>query len=136
MEKLTPAMKQYMEIKGQYKDCIVFFRMGDFYETFFEDAKITSKTLDIALTRRGMKNSQAIPLAGIPYHALDSYLSKMIKHGHKVVIVEQLENPKDAKGVVKRGVIRVVTPGTVIEEKMLDKENNFIASIYKGVFCH
>src|SRR3989344_1134582 len=132
MEKLTPAMKQYMEIKGQYKDCIVFFRMGDFYETFFEDAKITSKTLDIALTRRGMKNSQAIPLAGIPYHALDSYLSKMIKHGHKVVIVEQLENPKDAKGVVKRGVIRVVTPGTVIEEKMLDKENNFIASIYKG----
>ena len=133
MQKLTPAMKQYMDVKNKYKDCIVFFRMGDFFETFYEDAKITAKTLDIALTKRGIKNSgQAIPLAGIPYHALDSYLSKMIKHGHKVAIVEQLEDPKFAKGIVKRGLIRIVTPGTVIDEKMLSKKNNFIASVSFG----
>ncbi|MEM3373591.1 MAG: DNA mismatch repair protein MutS [Candidatus Woesearchaeota archaeon] len=129
MEDLTPAMKQYMEIKNKYRDCIVFFRMGDFYETFYDDAKITSQVLDIALTRRGIKNSdREIPLAGIPYHALESYLSKMIKQGYKVVIVEQLEDPKFAKGVVKRDVVRVVTPGTIIEEKILGIQNNFICS--------
>ncbi|MEM4397903.1 MAG: DNA mismatch repair protein MutS [Candidatus Woesearchaeota archaeon] len=129
MEDLTPAMKQYMEIKSKYKDCIVFFRMGDFYETFYDDAKITAQTLDITLTKRGIKNSEKeIPLAGIPYHALESYLSKMIKHGHKVVIVEQLEDPKFAKGIVKRDVVRIVTPGTVIEEKILGKQNNYLAS--------
>ncbi len=128
MTKLTPAMKQYMDIKNNYKDCIVFFRMGDFYETFYDDAKTTSRVLDIALTKRGIKNSeQSIPLAGIPHHALDSYLSKMIKNGYKVAIVEQLEDPKDAKGIVDRGVVRIVTPGTVIDEKMLTNENNFIA---------
>jgi DNA mismatch repair protein MutS len=133
MEDLTPAMRQYMEIKNKYKDCVVFFRMGDFYETFYDDAKVTSKALDIALTRRGIKNSEKeIPLAGIPYHALDSYLSKMIKQGIKVVIVEQLEDPRFAKGIVKRDVIRVVTPGTVIEQNVLGKNNNFIASILPG----
>jgi len=133
MEKLTPAMKQYMDIKNKYKDCIVFFRMGDFYETFYEDAKITSKTLDITLTKRGIRNSdKSIPLAGIPYHALDSYLNKMIKHGFKVAIVEQLEDPSKAKGIVKRDVVRIVTPGTIIDEKMLSKNNNFIASLSVG----
>ncbi|MBN1502452.1 DNA mismatch repair protein MutS [Candidatus Woesearchaeota archaeon] len=130
MAKLTPAMQQYMDIKSKYPDCIIFFRMGDFYETFFDDAKITSKTLDIVLTKRGIKNTQQkIPLAGIPYHALDSYLSKMVKAGYKVAIVEQLEDPKLAKGVVKRGVIRIVTPGTVVEHNMLGKNNNFIMSL-------
>ena len=133
MENLTPAMQQFMTIKNQYKDCIVFFRMGDFYETFYEDAKLTAKTLDIALTKRGIRNSdKTIPLAGIPYHALDTYLSKMIKSGFKVAIVEQLEDPKFAKGVVKRGVTRVVTPGTVIDDFILTKSNNFIASISFG----
>ncbi|MBT4021888.1 DNA mismatch repair protein MutS [archaeon] len=130
---LTPAMQQFMEIKNKYKDCIVFFRMGDFYETFYDDAKIVSKALDITLTKRRMKNSnKGIPLAGIPYHALDTYLAKMVNQGFKVVIVEQLEDPKKAKGVVKRGVVRIVTPGTVIEENMLTKNNNFIASVFIG----
>ncbi len=131
MEDLTPAMKQYMSIKGKHKDTIVFFRMGDFYETFYEDAKITSQALDIALTKRGIKNSEkAIPVAGIPYHSLDMYLSKMIKQGYKVAIVEQLEDPKLAKGVVKRDVIRIVTPGTIIEPNILGEGNNFISSLF------
>ena len=130
MEDLTPAMKQYMVIKHKYKDCIVFFRMGDFYETFYDDAKVTSKALDIALTKRGIKNSaKAIPLAGIPYHALDLYLPRLIKQGHKVAIVEQLEDPRFAKGVVKRDVVRIVTPGTVLEQNLLGKNNNFISSL-------
>lgn len=131
MSNLTPAMQQYMDIKAKHKDAIVFFRMGDFYETFYEDAKITSKVLDIALTKRGIKNSESeIPLAGIPYHALDSYLYKMVKEGLKVAIVEQLEDPKYAKGVVKRDVTRVVTPGALIDQKLLSKSNNYIASVF------
>ena len=131
--KLTPAMQQYMEIKNKHKDCIVFFRMGDFYETFYDDAKITSKVLDITLTKRGIKNSDnTTPLAGIPYHSLDFYLPKMLKSGLKVAIVEQLEDPSKAKGIVRRGVTRIITPGTVIEENMLTKENNYIASVYVG----
>jgi len=129
--ELTPAMKQYMQIKNKYKDCIVFYRMGDFYETFYDDAKTTAEALDIALTKRGIRNSdQCIPLAGIPYHALDSYLHKMIKQGFKVAIVEQLEDPKLAKGVVKRDVVRVVTPGTIMDQN--DHGNNYIASLCNG----
>ncbi len=131
--KLTPAMKQYMDIKNKHKDCIVFFRMGDFYETFYEDAKTTSKALDIALTKRGIKNSdQSIPLAGIPYHSLDSYLGKMIKQGYKIAIVEQMEDPKEAKGIVKRDVSRIVTPGTVIDQNLISKNNNYIATLSIG----
>ncbi len=133
LTKLTPAMKQYMNIKNKYRDCIVFFRMGDFYETFFEDAKITSRALDIALTKRGIKNSeQSIPLAGIPYHSLDSYLGKMIKQGYKIAIVEQMEDPKEAKGVVKRDLTRIVTPGTVIDQNLIGKNNNYIAALSIG----
>ena len=133
MDNLTPAMRQYMQIKHKYKDCVVFFRMGDFYETFYEDAKTTAEALDIALTKRGMKkDGQSIPLAGIPYHALDMYLAKMIKKGHKVAIVEQMEDPKLAKGIVKRDVVRIVTPGTVIEENILSDSNNYIASLSPG----
>jgi DNA mismatch repair protein MutS len=131
--ELTPAMKQYMEIKNKHKDCIVFFRMGDFYETFYEDAKITSKALDIALTKRGIKNSDShIPLAGIPYHSLDFYLPKMLNKNYKVAIVEQTEDPNLSKGVVKREVVRIVTPGTIIDENMLTKSNNYIASVFLG----
>jgi DNA mismatch repair protein MutS len=133
MENHTPAMKQYMLIKNKYKDCVVFFRMGDFYETFYEDAKTTSRILDIALTKRGIRNSESsIPLAGIPYHALDSYLSKMIKSGQKVAIVEQLEDPKLAKGVVRRDVVRIVTPGTVTEQNILGSNNNYVAGLLPG----
>ncbi|MFP4403610.1 MAG: DNA mismatch repair protein MutS [Candidatus Woesearchaeota archaeon] len=131
MEKLTPAMKQYMDIKNKYPDCIVMFRMGDFYEMFFEDARICSRVLEITLTKRGHINSKSIPLAGIPYHALEPYLAKLIKNGYKVAICEQIEDPKKAKGVVKRDVTRVVTPGTVIEEKILESSsNNYLACVY------
>ncbi len=130
---LTPMMKQYLEIKKKYKDSILFFRMGDFYEMFYDDAKIASKELDIVLTTRGKSQGQSIPLAGIPYHAVDTYLGKLVKKGYKVAICEQVEDPKLAKGVVKRDVIRVVTPGTVISESMLnDSQNNFLAAVVKG----
>jgi len=122
-------MKQYMDIKNQYPDTLCLFRMGDFYETFYEDAKLAAKTLNITLTARGKGDARA-PLAGIPYHALDNYLKKLVDAGIKVTIVEQLEDPKLAKGVVKRGVIRIVTPGTIIEDNMLsEKNNNFLMSI-------
>ncbi len=129
--ELTPAMQQYIKVKQQNPDCIIFFRMGDFYETFYEDAKVVSKELDIVLTKRGKGDKQA-PLAGIPFHALDNYLSKLIKKGYKVAIVEQTEDPKLAKGLVKRDLVRIITPGTVIESSMLnDKQNNYILSLNK-----
>ncbi|MFH1850202.1 MAG: DNA mismatch repair protein MutS [archaeon] len=125
---LTPAMQQYVQVKEQNPDCIVLFRMGDFYETFYEDAKTASRVLGIALTARG-KGEKKAPLAGIPYHALDIYLAKLIRKGHKVCIVEQLEDPKQAKGLVKRGVTRIITPGTVVEESLLSAQNNYIVSL-------
>lgn len=128
--KLTPAMRQYMETKQEYPDYLLLFRMGDFYETFYEDAKIVSKVLDITLTARGKDETRA-PLAGIPYHALDRYLGQLINAGYTVAICEQLEDPKLAKGVVKRGVTRIVTPGTIIEQELLDsRSSNFIAAIF------
>ncbi|MBN2457526.1 DNA mismatch repair protein MutS [Candidatus Woesearchaeota archaeon] len=134
MAKLTPAMRQYMDVKNDYPDCIILFRMGDFYETFYEDAVALSEAVSITLTKRGKSSDgSAIPLAGIPYHALDNYLGKLVRQGFKVAICEQLEDPKQAKGVVKRGVTRIVTPGTVIEENLLDqKKNNYIVSVYFG----
>ncbi len=128
MLKLTPGMQQYMKIKNENPDCLVLFRMGDFYETFFDDAKTAARALDIVLTKRGGRNP--VPLAGIPYHALDQYLAKLIKQGFKVAIVEQTEDPKKAKGLVKRDLIRIVTPGTVIESNLLDEgENNYLMSV-------
>ncbi len=130
MIKLTPGMQQYMEIKKQHPDCIVLFRMGDFYETFYEDAKTAARELEITLTARGKGESRA-PLAGIPYHAIDSYLPKLVNKGYKVAICEQLEDPKKAKGIVKRGVVRIVSPGTIVENNMLDsKSNNYIMSLF------
>ena len=122
-------MRQYHAIKRENPDSILLFRMGDFYETFGDDAKIVAKDLDISLTARDKNSDNPIPLAGVPYHALDTYLSKLIKKGHRVAICEQLEDPKSTKGLVRRGVTRVVSPGTVVEGSMLSKSNNFLASI-------
>jgi DNA mismatch repair protein MutS len=126
---LTPGMRQYQEAKRANPDCIILLRMGDFYELFYEDAVTASKELEITLTSRGKDEKQA-PLAGVPYHALENYLGRLVKKGYKVAIIEQLEDPKEAKGLVKRGLVRIVTPGTVIDSSMLsDKENNYISAI-------
>ncbi|MDD5614683.1 MAG: DNA mismatch repair protein MutS [Candidatus Methanoperedens sp.] len=131
MDKMTPAMRQYYEAKEKHKDALIFFRMGDFYESFGDDAKVIAKELEITLTSRGRdKDGEDMPLAGIPYHAVDSYLPKLIKKGYKVAICEQLEDPKNAKGIVKRGVVRVITPGTVIDPSLIsDQSNNYLMSI-------
>lgn len=126
----TPLMKQYQQVKAKYPGTILLFRMGDFYETFDEDAKITSKVLGIALTKRGSGSAGEVPLAGFPYHALESYLPKLLKAGYRVAVCEQLEDPKFAKGIVKRDVVEVVTPGVAFSEKILDqKQNNYLAAI-------
>ncbi|MFH1322309.1 MAG: DNA mismatch repair protein MutS, partial [Methanobacteriota archaeon] len=131
MDKMTPAMRQYYEAKEKHKDALIFFRMGDFYESFGDDAKVIAKELEITLTSRGRdKEGEDMPLAGIPYHSVDSYLPKLIKKGYKVAICEQLEDPRNAKGVVKRGVVRVITPGTVIDPSLIsDQSNNYLMSI-------
>ncbi len=129
----TPMMKQYFSIKNEHPEAILFFRMGDFYETFSDDAVITARVLGITLTSRGREKGADIPLAGIPYHALDTYLHKMVKAGYTVAICEQMEDPKKAKGIVKRGVVRIVSPGTVVEDSMLSgSSNNFLASVSMG----
>jgi DNA mismatch repair protein MutS len=126
---LTPGMKQYRDAKREHPDCVIMLRMGDFYEMFYEDAQLAAKELEITLTSRG-KGEKTAPLAGVPYHALEPYLGKFIKKGYRVAIVEQLEDPKLAKGLVKRGVVRVVTPGTVIESSLLsEKDNNYVGAI-------
>lgn len=131
-DKLTPAMKQFHQVKQKYPDCILFFRMGDFYETFYEDAKTCSKVCGLTLTSRS-KGANPIPLAGVPYHAVDGYLKKMIQAGYKVAVCEQVEDPKTAKGVVKREVIRIVTPGTLTDDILLDsKQDNFLCAINLG----
>ena len=127
----TPLMKQYLDIKKEYNDAIVLFRMGDFYETFNEDAKITAKILGIVLTKRANGAASNVPLAGFPYHALDNYLYKLVSAGHRVAICEQVEDPKLSKGIVKREVIEVITPGTITSEQALDqKANRYLASIF------
>ena len=126
----TPLMTQYRAVKAQHPDSILFFRMGDFYEMFYEDAKTASKILGITLTTRGHGKGGDIPLAGFPYHALDTYLSKMIRAGYRVAICEQTEDPKLAKGIVKRDVVQVITPGTIMEDNLLDNNrNNYLASV-------
>ena len=125
----TPMMKQYLDIKKQYPDCLLFYRMGDFYELFLDDAQIGAKILNITLTGKSNGKNGRIPMAGVPYHAVDAYLSKLVKSGYKVAICEQL-SPPNKKGLVKRDVVRIVTPGTVMDEKALEqKENNYIISL-------
>jgi DNA mismatch repair protein MutS len=132
-DTLTPMVRQYSRIKAQYPDMILMFRLGDFYEMFNEDAQTASRVLEIALTKKHIGNGQTMPLAGIPYHALDSYLARFIKAGYKVAICEQLEDPRQAKGVVRRDVVRVVTPGTLVESDILDEKlNNYLAAVAEG----
>jgi DNA mismatch repair protein MutS len=126
----TPLMKQYQQVKAKHPDTILLFRLGDFYETFEEDAKIAAKVLGITLTKRGNGAAGEVPLAGFPHHALDAYLPKLLKAGHRVAICEQLEDPKFAKGIVKRDVIEVVTPGVSFSDKVLEqKQNNYLAAV-------
>ncbi len=129
--ELSPMMQKYFEIKGKYQDCLLFFRLGDFYEMFFEDAVTASKVLELTLTGRDCGLEERAPMCGVPYHAVDTYVAKLIENGYKVAICEQLNSPNDTKGMLERDVTRVITPGTVIEENILDnKKNNYIASVF------
>ena len=132
-EGLTPIRQQYLRIKRKYPQAIVLFRLGDFYETFDKDAELASRELDIVLTSREMGKGHRVPMAGIPYHALDNYLARLISRGYKVAICEQVTKPGETKGLVERDVVRVVTPGTVIEPGLLDsKANNYLVSLALG----
>ena len=134
---ITPMMAQYLQIKNAHKDYLLFYRMGDFYELFFDDAVVASKALDIALTKRGKHENADVPMCGVPFHAYESYLARLIKQGYKVAICEQTEDPKEAKkrgakSVVSRAVTRLVTAGTLTEDNLLDsRRNNFIMGIAK-----
>ena len=117
--KLSPMMQQYMDIKEQYRDCILFFRLGDFYEMFFEDAKLASKELELTVTGKACGQEERAPMCGVPFHAADGYIARLVEKGYKVAICEQTEDPAQAKGIVKREVIQVVTPGTLTSQSML-----------------
>jgi DNA mismatch repair protein MutS len=132
MNEMTPMLKQYLMIKGEHPDAILFFRLGDFYEMFFDDAKAASRILGITLTSRGSYNGQKVPMCGVPHHSARSYIAKLIENGWKVAICEQTEDPKVSKGIVKREVIRVVTPGSAIEEGEVDKESNVYMAAISG----
>ncbi len=130
-EQVTPMMRQYLETKEQYNDCILFYRLGDFYEMFFDDALTASRELEITLTGKDCGLKERAPMCGVPYHSAQVYISRLISKGYNVAICEQVEDPKTAKGIVKREVIRVVTPGTVSDSEMLDeKKNNYLASVF------
>ena len=130
--KCSPMMQRYLETKEQYKDCILFYRLGDFYEMFFDDAILVSRELELTLTGKDCGLEERAPMAGVPHHAAESYIAKLISKGYKVAICEQLEDPKTAKGIVDRGVIKIVTPGTIVESNMLEeRKNNYIMAIFK-----
>ncbi len=132
MGELSPMMRQYMEIKEQNKDCIIFYRLGDFYEMFFEDAVKGSEELELTLTGRDCGMPERAPMCGVPYHSCEGYISRLVEKGYKVAICEQVEDPATAKGIVKRDIVRIVTPGTVIEGEMLDEaRNNYLAAAYE-----
>ncbi|MGN1297581.1 MAG: DNA mismatch repair protein MutS [Clostridia bacterium] len=136
MAEFSPMMQRYLETKEEYKDCILFYRLGDFYEMFFDDAITASRELELTLTGKDCGQEERAPMCGIPHHAAEIYVSRLISKGYKVAICEQLEDPKTTKGIVKRGVIRVVTPGTLVDSNMLEeRKNNYIMSIYKtGIY--
>lgn len=134
--KLTPVMQQYVDMKAQYPDYLLFYRMGDFYELFFDDAKIASKALDIVQTYRGQVGDEPIPMCGVPFHAYENYLVRLIKAGYKVAICEQMETPAEAKkrggsgALMRREIVRLVTAGTLTEDVLLNaKRNNYIACV-------
>ena len=127
---LSPMMREYCKTKENYKDCILFYRLGDFYEMFFDDALLVSKELELTLTGKDCGLEERAPMCGIPFHAAETYIKRLIEKGHKVAICEQVEDPKKAKGLVKREVIRVVTPGTTLDATSLDESrNNYLMSI-------
>lgn len=131
MAKLTPMMEQYFQIKNKYKDCILFYRLGDFYEMFYEDALTASRELEITLTGKNCGQEEKAPMCGVPFHSCEPYINKLVEKGFRVAICEQVEDPKAAKGIVKRDVIRVVTPGTNVMTQSLDEsKNNFIMSVF------
>ena len=131
MSNYTPMILQYLEVKEKNKDCILFFRLGDFYEMFFDVSITEYRELEIVLTQRDCGGGEKCPMCGIPYHVADMYISKLVSKGYKVAICEQLEDPKDAKGLVKRDIVRIVTPGTIIEDSYSEVgDNNYLMSIY------
>lgn len=129
MAEMTPMMQKYMETKKEYPDCILFYRLGDFYEMFFEDAETASRELEITLTGKSCGLEERAPMCGVPYHAVDGYLTRLVSKGYKVAICEQVEDPKEAKGLVKREVTRIVTPGTNTNLPMDDSRNNYLLCI-------
>lgn len=135
MEQVTPMMKQYIDIKKEYKDCILMFRLGDFYEMFFDDALVAARELEIALTKRATGNNNSSPMCGVPYHVADTYISKLVAKGYKVAVCEQLENPNEAKGIVKRGIVKIVTPGTTTNaDNLKSDKNNYLMSLFWDKF--
>ena len=128
-ETYTPMMQQYLKVKEGYKDTLLFYRIGDFYEMFFDDAKIASRELDLVLTGKNAGVSEKVPMCGVPHHAVKSYIERLVNRGYKVAIVEQLQDPKEAKGIVERDVIRVITPGTVIDEIEDEKDSVYLCAI-------
>ena len=131
--KLSPMMQQYLDIKEEHQDEILFFRLGDFYEMFFDDAKLASRELELTLTGKQCGLEERAPMCGVPFHAAETYIARLIEKGYKVAICEQVEDPASAKGIVKRDVVQIVTPGTAMASSMLsEKENNYIASVYAG----
>ena len=139
-QKYSPMMMQYLGIKEQNKDSIVMFRLGDFYEMFFDDAMIVSKELELALTGKNAGAKERVPMCGVPFHSASGYIQKLVDNGHKVAIVEQLTDP-GKKGIVERGVVQIVTPGTIFDESMTKNKNNYIACmmifdfVYTLAFC-
>lgn len=136
MSQYTPMIEQYLEIKEQHQDAILFFRLGDFYEMFFQDAETASRELEIVLTARDGGQDERIPMCGIPYHAADSYIARLVAQGYKVAICEQVEDPKKARGIVKREVVRIITPGTITDENLLQEDrNNYLAAVVESKNC-
>src|SRR5438874_1370790 len=128
--KLTPMLEQYFEIKRQVPDAILFYRLGDFYEMFYEDAERAAPLLDLVLTARGRGQEHEAPMCGVPYHSADGYIAKLIRHGLRVAICDQTEDPAAAKGLVKREVVRIVTPGTATESFIVERENCYLLSLF------
>lgn len=126
-EKYTPMMEQYLSVKAQYQDTLLFYRIGDFYELFFDDAKIASRELDLVLTGKNAGVAEKVPMCGVPHHAAGSYVQRLVQRGYKVAIVEQMEDPSKAVGIVKRDIVRIITPGTVMDD-ISDEKN----SVYLG----
>ena len=132
MAELSPMMRQYMEIKEQNRDCIIFYRLGDFYEMFFDDAVKGSEELELTLTGRDCGLEERAPMCGVPFHSAEGYIARLVEKGYKVAICEQVEDPATAKGIVKRDIVRIITPGTVIEGEMLDEgRNNYLAAAHE-----